>query len=171
MTEGECATAVLEWVREVLPPQGSGDDPGIESGYDYAVGAKVGPLPDAVVFVERKRVVRSDDVEPFSHLQQVWVRMFDIRASIMVEVRREPGDTPEEIEARAAAAHAMLCGFGAELEVSAFADGTLGGRVDTTLPQTVFDYSQPFVEYEDGTRGRLLAIEMTVCELIEGQPG
>lgn len=151
MTELEVSDAVKAWVLATCED--------IETGYSYPVASKLGALPDAVVIVSRKTVAPDQPEFPFAQLEQMWMRAFTVEVSIMVE-SDEDGE----------AAHEQLQGFGELLEQSLLSDATLGGRVEMCSPQVVFDYSTPFAEYEDGTRGRLLFVTMTVGELIE-QPG
>lgn len=148
MNEKEVGEAVSEWVQEVCPD--------INTGYAYPVSSKVGALPDVVAFVTQKRVGPDHPEFPFAQLQQSWMRIFNLEVSIMVEA---DGDGE--------AAHTELQGYGQSLEAAVTADATLGGRVPMASPQVVFDYSTPFIEYQDGTRGRALFVTMTVGELTE----
>lgn len=147
MTEQEVSEAVAAWVQATCPD--------IETSYSYPVASKLGALPDVVAFCSRKAVGPNHPEFPFSELQQVWMRVFNVEVSIMVEADGD-GET----------AHQQLQTFGAALEASLEQDATLGGQVEMTSPQAEFDYSTPFAEYDDGTRGRLLFVTLTVGELV-----
>ena len=43
----------------------------------------------------------------------------------------------------------------------------LGGRVPFRSPFVSFDFTPPFVEYEDGTTGREMTMQLTVGDLVE----
>lgn len=165
MNEAEVAATVVEWVGATLEE--------IQTSYDYPVASKLGALPDAAAHVERKRIVPSDEAFPFSALEQVWLRVFEVELSIMVEVDADDAATPEALETASRAGHQALMDFGDRLERALWADATLGGRlaaaapnVAMASPRVVFDYSLPFVRYEDGTRGRFMRVEMAVGETV-----
>jgi hypothetical protein len=146
VNEQEVGEAVSAWVQATCP--------GIETGYAYPVSSKLGALPDVVAFVTGKRLGPDHPEFPFAQLDQSWMRVFTLEVSIMVQA---DGDGE--------AAHGQLQEFGELLEQAIVEDATLGGRVEMASPQIQFDYSTPFVEYQDGTRGRELFINMTVAEL------
>jgi len=148
MNEQEVSEAVRDWVLDTCED--------IQTGYAHPVATKLGALPDAVAWATGKRVGPEHPEFPFAQLNQQWMRVFPVEVSIMVE---GSGDGEQ--------AHQQLQEFGDRLEESLLADATLGGRVEMCSPQANFDYSTPFAEYEDGTRGRLLFISLTVGELVE----
>lgn len=147
MNERQVSEAIRDWVQAELAE--------IQSGYAYPVASKVGALPDVVALVTRKRVAPDHEEFPFSQLQQRWMRIFSIEASIMVD------------GADAETSHQQLQDFGERLEAALTDDATLGGRVEMTSPRVDFDYSTPFAVYEDGTQGRMLFINLTVGELVD----
>ena len=64
-------------------------------------------------------------------------------------------------------AAAQLRDFEARLLESVLKDATLGGRVPIASPQMEFDFTAPFVEYEDGTKGREMTMTIAVGHLVE----
>lgn len=160
MNERQAAEAVATWAGEVL---------GIveASRYPFPVATKLGGLPDLVAYALRKRIVPEDPENfPFRQLEQVWLRIFDIELSVMVEpAEADDGELLDTAALRAP--HDVLRGFGEILEGSALKDPTLGTRVQMTSPRMIFDYSQPFAEYEDGTRGPEMSVTLAVAEAID----
>lgn len=150
MNERDVSEQVIAWVLATCPE--------IKTGYPYPVASKLGALPDAVAYVTHKRVGPDHQEFPYGELDQYWMRVFNVELSIMVEADSDGQD-----------AHQQLQAIGDTLEQAIRMDTTLGGRVQMTSEQIEFDYSLPFAEYEDGTRGRMLFCYLTVGELA-GQP-
>ncbi len=158
MTHQEVAEAVEAWIRATARE--------ISSSYPHPLNTtRPKALPDAAVITTRVSVVpRHAD---FPDLQQWWLRVFEIEASVMAE----QGDT---IEAQGHF-HRELLAIGNALEQAAVADETLGGRLPAepptkASPRVVVDYSNPFVTYEDGTMGRLAVLGLTVAQPV-AEPG
>lgn len=159
MTNTEVVQAVLAWVR---------DRTGIESTYDYAPGGKEKPLPDVVAELSTEEVVRNDERFPYSTIQQVWLRAYSIGLSIMVEQGSNSTD-PSDQDAAQAAAQTQLRQFGQQIVTGLVEDPTMGGRLGQGVasPLVSIDYTPPFVEYEDGTRGREMTVQLAVADLLE----
>jgi hypothetical protein len=138
--------ACVEWAREVNPE--------IVSGFDHEVDFKTG-LPDVIATLDDSSVRVGDANFPFSSIQQRFVATWSITLSFMVD------DSDPD------AADALLKTFANRLKASALQDGTLGGRVPFISRLMSFDYTNPFVEYQDGTRGREMTMQLTVGELVE----
>jgi hypothetical protein len=160
LMESHVATAVKEWLEEILPD--------LAIVYPHITAGK-GALPDAAIDVQAKRVV-PEDLEnfPFRQLQQSWLRVFPVEISILTAL--EPADLPTVEEQSADVEfreQAQLRGFGAIIETSIWADTSLGDRVYMCSPRLEIDYTAPFVEYDDGTRGRQMAVSIVICEPIE----
>lgn len=165
MNEQGVSAAVADWIGDELQiPE--------TARYPYPVAMKLGPLtttqPDVAALVARKRTMLSSAaaaIFPYQDLQQlaVW-RVFDVAASIMLAVE---DDDHADTEDTAREVFERLQSYGAKLEVAALTDTTLGDRVNVVSPALVFDYSEVFAETEDGTRGRLMAVELTVGEPID----
>lgn len=144
------ATRVRDWAQGVLPE--------LTSARHYLSAEKT-TLPDVMAEVVRKRIVRSEEAFGASAIQQAGVRVFDCELSFMVEKAAEGGLEADQLETE------QLRDFGARLEASLLSDGTLGGRVQMASPLAEFDYSSPFVEWADGTRGRQMVLTLSVGEL------
>lgn len=160
MNEENVAVAVKAWLDELSPDL---------TVYPHVTAGK-GRLPDAAIDVQAKRVV-PEDLEnfPFRQLQQTWLRVFPVEISILVAM--EPSDPNMTIEEQSAqveeAEQQYLRTLGAGIEQSIMADTSLGDRVYMVSPRMEIDYTAPFVEYDDGTRGRQMAVAIVICEPIE----
>jgi hypothetical protein len=151
MTSEEVAQALLEWALEAVPS--------LEGGYAYLPAQKDQQLPDVVVDVAEVEVARQLAEFPMSALQQTWLHAFRCELSFMVS-----NDDPESAAQSLRAVEALTT-------ASLMRDGTLGGRVDFISPYFSYDFTPPFVEYADGTRGREMVMRMSVGEPIEGGLG
>ena len=152
MNGNEATAAVEAWIRAVLPELE-------DRTYPYVPTGKSKALPDAVIDVGREDVVRDDEDFTILRLQQVAaVRIFRMGVSIMVEA----GTT----DADAGAAQTTLRSFIDRLLSGILQDDTLGARVDQASPFVEVDYTPPFVEYEDGTRGREVTLNFAIGEAL-----
>jgi hypothetical protein len=140
---------VLAWVRAVLPE--------LQGGYDHLPAAKDQNLPDAVCDLERTELVQggSDDRFPYYQLQQAVVAAHTCSVSLMVD------------NADPKAAADQLKDFGGRLLTDFIAEPNLRGNVPFRSPYCSFDYTPPFVEYADGTRGREMTMTLTIGDLVE----
>jgi hypothetical protein len=138
---------LVTWAREVLPA--------LNGGYAYLIESK-GSLPDVVVELLSTEVALADDRFPYSQIQQRYIRTWDYEFSFMVN----NDDT--------ALAAGTLEDWSDTLLTAASSDVTLGGRVGFISPFISFDFTPPFVEYPDGTRGREMRMLLAVGELVEG---
>jgi hypothetical protein len=161
VNEQEAAEAVAAFVDETLP-----DLEGRVS--DHVVAGK-GQLPDAVCDVTQKRVQQGDDdLFPFASIQQSWLRIFDVEVSVMTSLELDPGDYASEEALSTAVAEAeqqQLRAFGAALEAAVFAANFKIGSCMVS-PTMLVDYGAPFVEYDDGTRGRQFVWTFSIGEKI-----
>jgi hypothetical protein len=148
MDETLVAPAIVAWVRQVLPE--------IQAGYDHDVFQK-GALPDVVVSLDGASVTVGADDFPFSSIQQRHVVVWRMTVSFMV-------DNTDD-----AAADTQLKDFARRLRSNALLDGTLGGRVPFISRIMDFDFSAPYVEYDDGTRGREMNMTLAVGDLVEAE--
>lgn len=151
MTSEEVAQAVLAWAREAVPA--------LEGGYAYLPSQKDQLLPDVVVDVAEVEVARQLAEFPMSQIQQFFVHVFRCELSFMVD-NSDPESAAQALRAMEALTTASL-----------MRDGTLGGRVDFISPLFSYDFTPPFVEYADGTRGREMVMRMSVGEPITGGIG
>lgn len=153
MTEDDVAVAVKDWVLAELPS--------LTIGRSWLTAQKT-TLPDVVVDVAEKGIVLQDNRFPrLTELQQVALRVFEVEFSIMTAHEADGSADQSETE--------ELRGYGATLEASLLNDGTLGDKVFMASPIATFNYRLPFVQYEDGTRGRQMAVALAVAEPV--QPG
>lgn len=147
MDTHDVVTEVTEWAAEST-------DPSLNT-YAFGPSFKTQALPDVVVEVAAKRLTSEDPLFPYRGLQQKWVKVWSLALSIMV-------DNADE----AAAAEALET-YADQLEAALLQDGSLGGRVPFASPFLSFDFTAPFVEYADGTRGREMNVVMHVGDLVE----
>jgi hypothetical protein len=138
--------AVAEWVRETVPE--------IVHAYTYAPEFKDAALPDAVVELLESSIDDKAEGLGLFDIQQGWFDLYRIGVSFMVD-----GSDPEY-------ASETLRGFESRLKDEAVKDGTLGGRVGFRSPYIRFDFTPPLVEYEDGTRGREMTLEIVVGDYV-----
>lgn len=166
LNEQGVAVRVKEWLEELVPD--------LAVVYPHVTAGK-GALPDAAVDVQAKRTVPEDlEFFPFRQLQGTWLRVFPVEISVLVAYEPEDvGLDPDvaTVEEQSAAIEAseqqFLRNVGAGIEESIFADTSLGDRVYMVSPRIEIDYTAPFVEYDDGTRGRQMAVSIAICEPIE----
>lgn len=147
MNAQHVSESVVAWVRETIPE--------LVSGYPFIPTMAEGALPDVVAEVEREAVLPEDPRFPQLRIQQVWIHVFDVGVSLMVD-NSDPASAAE-----------TLRGYAEALTASLLRDVTLGGRVDFSSPFFDFDYTGPFVERPDGVRGRELTMTMAVGEPVE----
>jgi hypothetical protein len=139
---------LVEWAREVLPE--------LNGGYAYLPSSKEQALPDVVVDITRT-YIDADAADGFAEIriQQRAVRVWEVEMSFMVD-----NSDPEQ-------ASATLRSWYDRLLDGWLASRTLGGRVPFTSPYPSIDSSSPFVEYEDGTKGREITMQVAVGDLVE----
>ena len=147
MTSQAIAEGLIAWARDVLSE--------LETGYVYVTGTKIGKLPDVMADLEQLEVVRDHPDFPMHNLQQRMIQRTPARMSFMVD------NSDQE------AAAVLLRDFADRLLDSAKSDGTLAGRVPFVSPFLRFDFTPPFVVYEDGTKGREMQLQITVGDLVE----
>lgn len=147
MSHVAVVTGCVAWARAVLPE--------LLGGYDYVTDQKTQALPDVMGELQDSRVTLSDPDFAGISIQQAAVRVYRVTLSFMVENSDPP------------AAATQLRDFADRLGVSLMTDGTLSGRVFAASPLATFDFARPFVEYEDGTRGREMTMNLAVAELVE----
>lgn len=150
MTSGEAIQALAEWVTEKLPQ--------LAFIYDHAVLAKPEGLPDCVVELRRTGISPPNDTRfSFWDIQARAVYFVEADLSFMVD----NGDTE--------AAAMELREFEQTLLVGVTQEPTLGSRVPFASPQVDFDFTAPFVEWSDGTKGRVMTMTIAVGDLVEAQ--
>lgn len=148
MTTQDVLDGVNTWIVDVCTPA-------IIGTYTYLPASKTEALPDVVTEVLDIRMVVDDANFPFYQLQQRWVKMWQIQSSFGVD-----NLTPD-------AAAEQLQGYADQLDAAIRGDSSLGGRVPFISPFYSFDFTAPFVEYNDGTRFREMNMQIAVGELVE----
>ena len=114
--------------------------------------------------VREKRIGLGTD-EPFfplRQLQQTMIHTFECELSFLVETA--DGAAAAENETK------LLRLYGATVEQAGRYDATLGGRLSEVAfcsPVMRFNYDSPFIQYQDGTRGRQMVATLAVGELIQ----
>lgn len=140
--------SMVEWAMEKVPA--------LASGYNYSPAAKEQPAPDVTCELNRTFVqLAGEELFPFWQLQQRMVEGFELEFSFMVE----------NLDPEAAAE--ALRGYRDLLREAVMESASLGGRVPFRSPFVSFDFTPPFVEYEDGTTGREMTMTLTVGDLVE----
>jgi len=147
LTHDQVVVKLLDWARVTLPT--------LQGGYSYVPAAKTANLPDVVCEVNTSLVTDSDPDFPWEDIQQTWIMVYRCQLSFMVD----NGDPKAAAE--------QLRGFADALRVEALKDRTLGSRVPARSARFSFTWSPPFVEYEDGTKGREMSLELAIADPIE----
>ena len=148
MTSEEAVQRIVAWLDQVLPE--------LTTAYDHVPTSKGNGLPDCVVELQRSGVdMGGSDRFRFWDIQQRAIYFCEVEASFMVD----NSDTD--------AAATQLRNFENRLLMGVMRDPTLGNRVPFASPLVEFDFTGPFVEYEDGTRGREMTMTIAVGDLVE----
>lgn len=149
MTTAEIADALTAWAVDTLPA--------LQGSYNHPTAGKDQPLPDVAIEVDESRISQRPEDPSLSAIfaiEQVAMRTWNVRLLLMV--KPEPGE----------AASQQLAGFVDDLMAAVMSDGTLGGQVPWTSKEMRGSFQPPFVQFDDGTRGRLATLELTVGEPI-----
>lgn len=167
MNEDQCADALVDWLTNLLSDTVLGAGQGLKAAYPFLTSQK-GELPDVAVEVAQKRISRGVEERlffPLADLQQTVLRVFECLLSFMVESPGNGGMESDEAEQR------LLRLYGTKIEESALADATLGGRLGAAFisPVMLVDYRLPFVQYQDGTRGRQATVVCAIGEQVMQQ--
>lgn len=149
MDSEAAVTALVAWVPTVIPEVAG-------RVYDHVPAAKPLGLPDVVIESARTGIEPGGSGRfAFWQLQQAVIYFVEASVSVMVD----NDDT--------ALAARLLRSMEARLLRSVLEDTTLGQRVPFTSPLVEFDFTGPYVEYEDGTRGREMTMTLAVGDLVE----
>jgi hypothetical protein len=135
----------------------AGTQTGITSEYAYAAGQKTMALPDVAAEIQREAIARADtSLLPTSSIEQVVVRSYVINLMFLVAP-----DPPDE-------ATNTLTGYVDTLTTAILTDPTCGGALGENIiitPEHQATFTPPFLQFEDGTRGRTCTMELTLAEL------
>lgn len=155
MTTEQIAEALRDWARATLPA--------LQAGTAFLAATRH-QLPDVQVDVQTKqRLIGPDDRFPFTELQQVNLIVWDAELQFMVETQDDPTDNTAEAEQK------QLWGFADAADDAIIADPQLGGVLaDDCIasPLTAWDFASPFVQYDDGTRGRMALLSIAVAQIV-----
>lgn len=146
----EIADALVAWTRTNLEA--------IETGYAFQASEKTGSLPDVAAEIQKISLVRTDTQNfPVSGVEQVLLRVFDVHLMFLVEP--EPAD----------AATLQLEEFADTLTEAILTDPSMSGALENVAISPLFDvsFTPPFVEFEDGTQGRMATMELKVGEVLD----
>lgn len=150
----DIAVAVRDWLADVNPE--------VIGKYEFAPPGKDQGLPDVAVEVRHESVQLDSDprLPQVPDVQQAVLRVYEVEASFMVD----QGVVTQD----AADAGAMLRRFVDQTVIALHGDTTLGGRVQYASPLVEADFEPKFVRYEDGTRGRMVRVDLVIGELLGG---
>ncbi len=155
VTTADVASAVEAWVVDVIPTLSA-------STYDYHASRKSKPFPDAAIEIDD--VTQGDTpqqvgMDEFHFAQVGWeqviFRSWAVRILLMTDE-----DPPGEAED-------TLHGFADAIMDGLIASRTMNGRVQWAGRSARASYTPPFVEYEDGARGRVVTLEVRVGAAVE----
>jgi hypothetical protein len=146
MTLKEFSDAVLDWAVETLPELNA-------STYDHATDERTKPFPDValeVVDVRRGGAPTGIDTRlaKIQQVQQIVVRTVDFELILVVD--------PEDPQV----AEDQLKDFVERIFNALEEDKTLGNRVQWVDDSPRASFRPPFVEFDDGTRGRIVTLFM-----------
>jgi hypothetical protein len=153
VTNQDVIDAVLAWARDTIPA--------VAGGYDFVPPGKPEALPDVVVDLESEGFDVGPTPEfPWPQLQQRDLYVWRLVMSFMVGAGKDQAT-------HQAAAHQLRV-FAEALRAALAGDPTLGKRVFLASPLSFrIDYTPPFVEWSDGTRGREMTVNLAVAQLQE----
>jgi hypothetical protein len=149
-TTQEIADAIVEWTR--------GKIPALETGYAFPADEKTGDLPDVAAEIQRIKIQRtSTENFPAAGVQQVLIRVFQF--NLMFLVNPDPAEEATK----------QLEEFVDTITTALLEDPSMGELLPNVSLSPVFDssFTPPFVEFEDGTKGRMATMELVVGELID----
>jgi hypothetical protein len=145
----DLAQALEDWAVATLPD--------LQGSYDFPTAEKTQPLPDVAIEVNTSTTEMSaadPSLQTVFGIEQVIMRTWTVNLLLMVPP--EPGDVASE----------QLANFIDALQGSLISDSTLGGRVPWASKESRASLTPPFVQFDDGTRGRAATLELTVGEPI-----
>lgn len=154
MTDTPTLTALIEAWAVATCPELSG------SSYEFHPSQKSKPLPDIAVEVNDVSTgytpsdVGLEGPVGGAGWQQAMFRAWIIELMLMVDPT-DPG-----------AAETQLKGFSDALQNSVLSDNTLGNTVPWVNRRMKSTFTPPFVQFEDGTRGRLMTMTIVAGEVV-----
>jgi hypothetical protein len=155
---------VRDWCRATIPE--------LNAGYDYVTAMK-DQLPDVQVnLTDTRAVYGGDERFPYGELiENANLLIYEMDVSFMVESGDGAPLSAQEQQDK-------LKEWAKTLRLAIHDDAQLPytdpGDVDHRLPPlgasplVAFDFGLPFVQYDDGTRGRQMSMALAIAELIQG---
>lgn len=151
LTSEDAVQAIKAWLPTVAPEL-------TDKVYDHVPGPKPLGLPDCVIEVTRTGIEETGSTRfRFWDIQQKWVYFVEVSLSFMVD----NADTQDAAGYLRDLEHRLVLGV--------LQNPTLDNAVPFASPLTSFDFTAPFVEYEDGTKGREMSMTLAVGDLVEAQ--
>jgi hypothetical protein len=140
---------LVAWAKAAIPAL---------STYDYPTNEKVYALPDAAAEIQDVSVSRENAQQfPMSQIEQVVVRSYTV--NLMFLVTPDPPDTATD----------SLTQYVDTLTQLILDDPTCAGALGTGViitPEFRSTFTPPFLEFDDGTRGRTATMELIIAELV-----
>lgn len=150
MDATEASVTLVEWAVETCAD--------LNNVYECDPARIQHALPIAVADIGEEAVVRSDPTLgiEIADLGLEQGNLHVLRSSIALMV----DDTADDSAAKEL--EALVAKLGAAIAT----DETLGGRVHAVSPFWRASYEPPFVEFDDGTKGRMATFSLAIAELI-----
>lgn len=149
MSPDDTAEALVAWAAAKLPA--------LLGTYDHEPDERTARFPDAMVAFQGIRYLATQPTGAGMQIEQVQqrkTRLYDCHLILTVD----PSD--------ADAASDQLLVFADTLGNDAAKDRTLGNRVAWIAEEFEFSFQPPFVEYDDGTKGRAMTMKLTVADSV-----
>lgn len=143
----ELSDAIVDWAVALIPE--------IEGTYAFAADRKDQALPDLAVEPTRMETILGADPRfPWANIEQIQLKVNSFNLLVMVEP-----DPPEE-------ASTLLTSIADRVLAALVADPGFGGLA-LASPYATATMDPPFVQFDDGTRGRLCTIGFAVAQPTE----
>lgn len=143
--------AVSEWAVATLPEL-------TDKSYAYATGDRVLGLPDIAVEIVDYSVnvdVASGTLRQIQQIEQIRLKVTNLELILVV-----PPNPPSE-------ADKALKDFSDRLVDALLKDKTLGGRVSWAGNTPRVSFRPPYVEFDDGTQGRIVTLYLQIGQQLE----
>ncbi len=148
MSTKTLTNAIMDWGVEVLPE--------VQEAYDHATDERAG-LPDIAVEVTGWRITAGPVDQRLAKLQVQQQDMKVTDLEFILVVAPEPAETAED----------QLKDFSDRLVDALLQDPSLGNRVAWVNNNPRVSFRPPLVEFEDGTRGRIVTLFLQVGQTVE----
>lgn len=155
MTNEEIIAALGSWIEGAIPEVAG-------HVYTAAPASKDLGLPDCALVLIREAPDLDEQQFPWAAvMQQIDGYTLTVVCSFMVEVGADvAGEQAADAAVRSIAERVKRACRGENIGLSAEPQGAVVGVAPT------FDYDPPYVEYQDGTRGREMSATLSVAQLL-----